>query len=120
MKTPTAAVALILSPGIWQIWLMFERNCFAISKPTVNIDLMCGNRRLSKRVGTSSGPKLCFPWFVAATLLTGCASEWRGPTTMVDSSGCDICALHHTPLKTEKVYVFNGCFQEIEAYARIR
>jgi hypothetical protein len=52
--------------------------------------------------------------------LAGCATEWRGSDTTIDSAGRTVCALHHIPLITERVFVFDGFWSEPEASARIR
>ena len=50
----------------------------------------------------------------------GCATEWRGSETSIDSAGRTVCALHHVPLIRERVFVYDGFFSEVEVYARIR
>jgi hypothetical protein len=57
---------------------------------------------------------------IALLSFVGCATPWRGPHTSTDSVGHTVCALHHTPLTTERVFVVHGCWLEVEAYARIR
>lgn len=52
--------------------------------------------------------------------LVGCATEWRGATTTTDLAGHTICALHRLPLITDRAFVYDGCFLEAEAYARVR
>src|SRR5689334_9118187 len=54
------------------------------------------------------------------SMLTGCMTPWRGPTTTTDAQGRTVCALHHVPLRTRPAYVFDGCYLEVEHYARIR
>lgn len=37
-------------------------------------------------------------------MLAGCATAWRGATTITTPSGQQLCALHRTPLATERAY----------------
>src|SRR3954462_2306414 len=56
----------------------------------------------------------------ALSALTARTTSWHGPTTVVNAQGQTVCALHHTPLRARTAYGFDGCFREVEDYARIR